>query len=182
MASTQSTWSDRLLKPDPLLVEREGTSTMTQACGTALNSTNRWLNIFQYCRFLRILGHVMVVIVLSLVSLIYTAVVPLTFGPNLLSKNVFVILGSAIVILLFTALVGGVYCRANGRGQAAAITARTEGQPPSRGCSVRASAQRNDACLHCLEPEDCDVDSHRTSSHVNRPLRARGPWSTTLAL
>ncbi|GLC36180.1 hypothetical protein PLESTB_001371500 [Pleodorina starrii] len=77
---------------------------MSQPYGASLSSTSKWLNIFQYCRFLRILGHVMVLLVLALVGLIYTAIVPLTFGPMLLSKNVFVVLGSAIVIMVFTAV------------------------------------------------------------------------------
>ncbi|GIL56612.1 hypothetical protein Vafri_11947 [Volvox africanus] len=75
---------------------------MSQPCGTTLTSTSKWLNIFQYCRFLRILGHVMVLLVLALVGFIYTAVVPLTFGPRLISKNIFAILASVIVIIVFT--------------------------------------------------------------------------------
>ncbi|KAG2432570.1 hypothetical protein HXX76_008914 [Chlamydomonas incerta] len=70
----------------------------------SLQSTSKFLNIFQYCRFLRILGHVMVLLVLALVGLTYTAVVPFTYGPKLLSGNALVVLGSVLVILLFSAV------------------------------------------------------------------------------
>eukprot|EP00198_Chlamydomonas_reinhardtii_P005259 XP_001694595.1 predicted protein [Chlamydomonas reinhardtii] len=75
-----------------------------------LQSTSKFLNIFQYCRFLRILGHVMVLLVLALVGLTYTAVVPFTYGPKLLSGNALVVLGSAAVILLFSAVVSWGQC------------------------------------------------------------------------
>ncbi|KAG2454135.1 hypothetical protein HYH02_001171 [Chlamydomonas schloesseri] len=65
-------------------------------------STSKFLNIFQYCRFLRILGHVMVLLVLALIGLTYTAVVPFTYGPKLLSGKALVVLGSALVIVLFS--------------------------------------------------------------------------------
>lgn len=101
--STPHTSSDPLARgPERVTVS----STMSQTFGTtSLTSCSKWLNIFQYCRFLRILGHVMVLLVLALVGLIYTAVVPLTFGPFLLSKNIFVILASVIVILVYSVVV-----------------------------------------------------------------------------
>lgn len=46
-----------------------------------------------------------VLLVLALVGLTYTAVVPFTYGPKLLSGNALVVLGSAAVILLFSAVV-----------------------------------------------------------------------------
>ncbi|KXZ50012.1 hypothetical protein GPECTOR_18g166 [Gonium pectorale] len=73
---------------------------------SSLSTTSKWLNIFQYCRFLRILGHVMVLLVLGLIGLTYTAVVPLTYGPKLLSRNPFVVLGSVIVVVVYSAVTG----------------------------------------------------------------------------
>ncbi|GFR52525.1 hypothetical protein Agub_g15098 [Astrephomene gubernaculifera] len=89
-------WSIRSL-PD-----RGERVSLSQPCGSTLSTSSKWLNIFQYCRFLRILGHVMVLLVLGLVGLIYTAVVPMTYAPKLLSRNPLVIVGSVVVILIFT--------------------------------------------------------------------------------
>lgn len=65
----------------------------------------KWLNLFQYCKFLKLLGHVMVLVVLSFVGFTYYAVVPVTYGPVLFRGSILASLGAALVILVFTALV-----------------------------------------------------------------------------
>lgn len=62
------------------------------------------LNAFQLCKFLRILGHVMVLVVLGLVGVMYTTVVGLTYGPKLLGRNVLVAIGSSVVVFVYTGL------------------------------------------------------------------------------
>ncbi len=77
---------------------------MSNSGMTSLHATSKWLNIFQYCRFLRLLGHIMVLLVLSLVGLTYTAVA-VTYVPLLVSGRVLGVLGGALVMSAFTVVV-----------------------------------------------------------------------------
>ncbi len=67
---------------------------------SALNSTRLHCTAL-HCTAARVL------LVLALIGLTYTAVVPFTYGPKLLSGNALVVLGSALVILLFSGVVRG---------------------------------------------------------------------------
>ncbi|KAG2487862.1 hypothetical protein HYH03_013578 [Edaphochlamys debaryana] len=68
---------------------------------------SKWLDIFQYCRFLRLLGNIMVILVIGLVGFIYSAVL-LTYGRRVLHSggNPLVVLGCVLVLLLFTGIAG----------------------------------------------------------------------------
>ena len=46
-----------------------------------------WLNVFRFCKFLRALGHLMVLVVLGLVGLTYYSVVVRTLGPDMSSVD-----------------------------------------------------------------------------------------------
>ncbi len=63
------------------------------------------LNIFQYCKFLRFLGHIMVLIVLAIDGFSYYAVVVAVYGPLMVQGPALRSIGCAIAILVFTALV-----------------------------------------------------------------------------
>lgn len=77
---------------------------MSNSGMNSLHATSKWLNLFQYCRFLRLLGHIMVLLVLSLVGLTYTAVA-VTYVPLLVSGRVLGVLGGALVMSAFTVVV-----------------------------------------------------------------------------
>lgn len=46
-----------------------------------------WLNAFRFCKFLRVLGHFMVLVVLGIVGLTYYSVVVETLGPGMSSQD-----------------------------------------------------------------------------------------------
>jgi hypothetical protein len=64
-----------------------------------------WLNVFQYCKFLRLLGHVMVLLVLGIVAFTYYTVVGLQYGPGIVSGGILAAFGCTIVVTVFSGLV-----------------------------------------------------------------------------
>eukprot|EP00775_Hariotina_reticulata_P008161 gene8159-8352_t len=64
----------------------------------------KYLNIFVYCKFLKLLGHVMVLLVLGIVAFIWYAVVPATYGPMIMSQPPAAAAGSAVLVILFSGL------------------------------------------------------------------------------
>mmetsp|Transcript_7371 Transcript_7371/g.19703 ORF Transcript_7371/g.19703 Transcript_7371/m.19703 type:complete len:324 (-) Transcript_7371:336-1307(-) len=69
-------------------------------------SCSKWLNCFQYCsRCLRMLGHVMVLLVLSMVALTYHAVVFVSYGPLIFSSSRLRILEGVVVVVVFTLMI-----------------------------------------------------------------------------
>lgn len=64
-----------------------------------------YLNIFQYCKFLKLLGHVMVLLVLAIVGFSWYCVVPGVYGPWMVQRPVLRAIGSALLIVIFSALV-----------------------------------------------------------------------------
>jgi palmitoyltransferase len=87
-----------------------------------LSSKWAWLNLFQYCKFLRLLGHVMVLLVLGIVAFTYYTVVALQYGPGIVQGGFLSALGCTLVVVLFSALVsaaprrGAVLRRRSGSG------------------------------------------------------------------
>jgi hypothetical protein len=70
-----------------------------------LSSKWAWLDLFKYCKFLRLLGHVMVLLVLGIVAFTYYTVVALQYGPGIVRGGFLSALGCTLVVVLFTALV-----------------------------------------------------------------------------
>ncbi len=66
-----------------------------------------WLNVFVYCKFLKLLGHIMVLLVLSIVGFTWYAVVPATYGPMMIDGSPGSRFGSTVLVLFFTWLVSG---------------------------------------------------------------------------
>lgn len=64
-----------------------------------------WLNVFQHCKFLRLLGHIMVLLVLSIVGFTWYAVVPATYGPKMVSGSPGSRFGSSVLVVVFSWLV-----------------------------------------------------------------------------
>lgn len=64
-----------------------------------------YLNVFAYCKFLKLLGHVMVLLVLGIVGFTWYAVVPATYGPMMVSGPPGQRLGSSVLVLIFSVLV-----------------------------------------------------------------------------
>ncbi|MEW5304762.1 MAG: hypothetical protein WDW38_009678 [Sanguina aurantia] len=65
----------------------------------------KWLNVFQCCKFLRFLGHVMVLFVLALVGLTVYTVAVVVFAPLLSSRRAGKIIWASILLAIFSALV-----------------------------------------------------------------------------
>lgn len=65
----------------------------------------KYLNVFQYCKFLKLLGHVMVLMVLSLVGVSYYVVVPLSYGPMIVSGSVVLAILGVLVVLGYSLLI-----------------------------------------------------------------------------
>jgi hypothetical protein len=63
--------------------------------------------VFAQCKFLKVLGHVMVLIVLGIVGFTWYAVVPATYGPLMFSGAAGSRFGSTLLVLFFTWLVSG---------------------------------------------------------------------------
>ncbi|KAF5842027.1 DHHC palmitoyltransferase-domain-containing protein [Dunaliella salina] len=69
-------------------------------------SCSKWLNCFQYCsRCLSMLGHVMVLLVLSMVALTYCAVVFVSYGPLMFSSSKLKVAGGLVVVVVFTLMI-----------------------------------------------------------------------------
>lgn len=66
-----------------------------------------WLNVFVYCKFLKVIGHIMVLLVLSIVGFTWYAVVPSTYGPMMISGSPGSKFGSSVLVLIFSWLVSG---------------------------------------------------------------------------
>lgn len=66
-----------------------------------------WLNVFVYCKFLKLLGHIMVLLVLSIVCFTWYAVVPATYGPMMVTGAPGARFGGSLLVLLFSWLVSG---------------------------------------------------------------------------
>lgn len=64
-----------------------------------------WLNVFAQCKFLKVLGHIMVLVVLGIVGFTWYAVVPATYGPLMFSGAAGSRFGSTLLVLFFTWLV-----------------------------------------------------------------------------
>jgi hypothetical protein len=64
-----------------------------------------WFNVFVYCKFLKLLGHIMVLLVLSIVGFTWYAVVPATYGPMMISGSAGTKFGSSLLVLVFSWLV-----------------------------------------------------------------------------
>jgi hypothetical protein len=64
-----------------------------------------WLNVFVYCKFLKVIGHVMVLMVLGIVGFTWYAVVPATYGPMMVSGSAGARFGSSVLVLVFSWLV-----------------------------------------------------------------------------
>ncbi len=73
--------------------------------GSKMNQKWSWLNVFQYCKFLRLLGHVMVLLVVAIVAFTYYTVVGLQYGPGIVSGGILAAFGCTIVVTVFTGLV-----------------------------------------------------------------------------
>ena len=71
-----------------------------------MNTKWSLLNVFQYCKFLRLLGHVMVLLVLGIVAFTYYTVVALQYGPGIVGGGFLQALGCTLVVVIFSALVG----------------------------------------------------------------------------
>jgi hypothetical protein len=76
-----------------------------------LSSKWAWLNVFQYCKFLRLLGHVMVLLVLGIVAFTYYTVVALQYAPGIVSGGFLSAVGCTLVVVLFTAVVSAAWSR-----------------------------------------------------------------------
>lgn len=64
-----------------------------------------WLNVFQLCKFLKVLGHVMVFAVLSLVGISYYSVVVVALGGGLVSGKALIVILDVILMVLFHSLI-----------------------------------------------------------------------------
>lgn len=67
-----------------------------------------WLDVFAYCKFLKLLGHIMVLLVLGIVGFTWYAVVPATYGPMMISGSAGSKFGSSLLVLMFSGLVSAV--------------------------------------------------------------------------
>lgn len=65
----------------------------------------QYLNVFVYCKFLKFLGHIMVLLVLSIIGFSWYAVVPATYGPLMVNSSPAKAFGAAVLVLTFSALV-----------------------------------------------------------------------------
>lgn len=63
------------------------------------------LNVFRFCKFLKILGNIMVVIVLGIVGLVWYTMTVAVYGPRLVRSSAGAAIFAAIVLLVFNALV-----------------------------------------------------------------------------
>jgi hypothetical protein len=64
-----------------------------------------FLNVFVYCKFLKLLGHIMVLLVLGIVGFTWYAVVPATYGPMMVTGSPGSRFGSSVLVLFFSWLV-----------------------------------------------------------------------------
>lgn len=64
-----------------------------------------WLNAFQLCKFLKALGHVMVLAVLALVGVSYYCVVVVTLGGGMSSGKPHIVLLDLVLAILFNIVV-----------------------------------------------------------------------------
>ena len=65
-----------------------------------------WLNVFRFCKALRVLGHVMVLAVLVLVGLSFYAVAVETLGKGIASGPPHVVVLDLVLLAVFSTLVG----------------------------------------------------------------------------
>lgn len=72
-----------------------------------MNACTKWLDCFQFCRFLKLLGHVMVLLVVGLVAYMYYTVVLNIYGPMMLTGSSAQRAGASIVVILFSITVSG---------------------------------------------------------------------------
>lgn len=67
-----------------------------------------WLNVFAYCKFLKLLGHIMVLLVLGIVGFVWYAVVVAAYGPKMVHGSAASKFGSSLLVIVFTTLVSTV--------------------------------------------------------------------------
>jgi hypothetical protein len=109
----QRCW-DTTLQGQPRAQQLMHTVDAPESCrmstGAGLQSANRWLNCFQYCtKALRIFGNVMVVLVVALVLLSWSAVVLATYGPaavGITRVGAVKAAGAWVVCAVYTLMVG----------------------------------------------------------------------------
>lgn len=65
----------------------------------------KWLDCFRICKFLKLLGHVMVLLVVGLVAYTYYTVVCSIYGPLMVHGSGAQRVGSAMAVVAFSALV-----------------------------------------------------------------------------
>lgn len=65
----------------------------------------KYLNVFMYCKFLKLLGHIMVLLVLGIVGFTWYAVVPGCYGRMMVTGPPGRAFGSSILVIVFSALV-----------------------------------------------------------------------------
>jgi hypothetical protein len=65
----------------------------------------KYLNVFVFCKFLKLLGNIMVLLVLGIVAFTWYAVVPGYYGPLMLVGPAGRAFGSTLLVLVFSLLV-----------------------------------------------------------------------------
>lgn len=72
----------------------------------------KYLNVFVFCKFLKLLGNIMVLLVLGIVGFTWYAVVPGYYGPLMLVGPAGRAFGSTLLVLVFSILVSLLFNRA----------------------------------------------------------------------
>jgi palmitoyltransferase ZDHHC2/15/20 len=68
----------------------------------------KWFNVFQFCKCLKLLGHVMVLLVVGIIGVSYYTIVIDCYGPYIIQSPTHRAVGSLLAVLLFTFLVGAI--------------------------------------------------------------------------